>query len=143
MQAEAVLNVVQAFMVARVPCMMMPHWLSNNAWVTSLLFDWLYQHMKEGEDVATALHHAMLEMLDDGFGIKYHYNKKGAYCDPNIIANNKEISFRKPAVLNNNSSQTLKPLRNPHLRTRTIASSSQLPKLNQSQNISDYNVFYT
>jgi hypothetical protein len=31
----------------------MPHWLSNNAWVTtSLLFDWLYQHMKEGEDVA-------------------------------------------------------------------------------------------
>ncbi len=69
--------------------------------------------------------------------------KKGAYCDPNIIANNKEISFRKPAVPNNNSSQTLKPLRNPHLCTRTIASSSQLPKLNQSQNISNYNVFYT
>jgi hypothetical protein len=36
----------------------------------SLLFDWLYQHMKEGEDVATALHNAMLEMLDNGFGIK-------------------------------------------------------------------------
>jgi hypothetical protein len=69
--------------------------------------------------------------------------QKGAYCDPNIIANNKEISFRKPAVPNNNSSQTLKPLRNPHLCTHTIASSSQLPKLNQSQNISDYNVFYT
>jgi hypothetical protein len=34
-------------------------------------------------------------------------------------------------------------LQNPHIRTRTIASSSQLPKLNQSQNISDYNVFYT
>jgi hypothetical protein len=73
----------------------------------------------------------------------FHYNKKGAYCDPNIIANNKEISFRKPVVPNNNSSQTLKPLRKPHLRTRTIASFSQLPKLNQSQNISDYNVFYT
>jgi hypothetical protein len=29
------------------------------------------------------------------------------------------------------------------LRTRTIASSSQLPKLNPSQHISDYNVFYT
>jgi hypothetical protein len=72
-----------------------------------------------------------------------HYNKKGAYCDPKIITNNKEISFRKPAVLNNNSSQTFKPLRNPHLRTHTIASSSQLPKLKQSQNISDYNVFYT
>ncbi len=69
--------------------------------------------------------------------------KKGAYCDPKIIANNKEISFRKPAVPNNNSTQTFKPLRNPHLRTRTIASSSQLPKLKQSQNISDYNVFYT
>lgn len=25
----------------------------------------------EGENVATALHHAMLEMLDDGCGIKY------------------------------------------------------------------------
>jgi hypothetical protein len=72
-----------------------------------------------------------------------HYNKKGAYCDPNILANNKEIRFRKPAVPNTNSSQTLKPLRNPHLRTRTIASSLQLPKLNPSQHISDYNVFYT
>jgi hypothetical protein len=74
---------------------------------------------------------------------KIHYNKKGAYCDPNILANNKEIRFQKPAVPNTNSSQTLKPLRNPHLRTRTIASSSQLPKLNPSQHISDYNVFYT
>ncbi len=72
-----------------------------------------------------------------------HYNKKGAYCDPNILANNKEIRFRKPVVPNKNSSQTLKPLRNPHLYTRTIASSSQLPKLNQSQHIFDYNVFYT
>jgi hypothetical protein len=69
--------------------------------------------------------------------------QKGAYCDPNILANNKEIRFRKPAVANTNSSQTLKPLRNPHLRTRTIASSSQLPKLNPSQHISDYNVFCT
>jgi hypothetical protein len=34
-------------------------------------------------------------------------------------------------------------LRNPHLRTRTIASSLQLPKLNPSQHICDYNVFYT
>ncbi len=72
-----------------------------------------------------------------------HYNKRGAYCDPNIIANNKENSFRKPVVPNNNSSHTLKPLRNPQLHTRTIASSSQLPKLKLSQNISDYNVFYT
>jgi hypothetical protein len=72
-----------------------------------------------------------------------HYNKRGTYCDQNIIANNKENSFWKPAVPNNNSSQTLKPLWNPHLRTRTIASSSQLPKLKQSQNISNYNVFYT
>jgi hypothetical protein len=72
-----------------------------------------------------------------------HYNKKGAYCNPNILANNKEIRFRKPAVPNTNSSQTLKPLRNPHLRTRTIASSLQLPKLNPLQHISDYNVFYT
>ncbi len=71
MQADAVLNVAQAFIVAGVPCMVMPHWLSNNAWVTLLLFDWLYQHMKEGKDVATVLHHAMLEMLDNWFGIKY------------------------------------------------------------------------
>jgi len=74
---------------------------------------------------------------------KTHYNKKGAYRDPNILANSKEIRFRKPAVPNTNSLQTLKPLRNPHLRTRTIASSSQLSKLNPSQHISDYNVFYT
>jgi hypothetical protein len=72
-----------------------------------------------------------------------HYNIKGAYCDPNILANNKEIRFQKPVVPNKNSSQTLKPLQNPHLRTRTIASSSQLSKPNQLQNISDYNVFYT
>jgi hypothetical protein len=72
-----------------------------------------------------------------------HYNKKGAYCNPNILANNKEIRFRKPVVPNKNSSQTFKPLRNPHIRTRTIASYSQLPKLNQSQHISDHNVFYT
>ncbi len=72
-----------------------------------------------------------------------HYNKKGAYCDPNILANNKEIKFRKPIVPNKNSSQTLKPLRNPHICTRTIASSLQLLKLNPSQHIFDYNVFYT
>jgi hypothetical protein len=72
-----------------------------------------------------------------------HYNKKGPYCDPNILANNKEIRFRKSAVLNKNSSQTFKPLRNPHLRTCTIASSLQLPKLNPSQHISAYKVFYT
>ncbi len=66
-----------------------------------------------------------------------------AYCDPNIIANNKENSFQKPTVPNNNSSQTLKPLRNPQLRTHTITSSLQLLKLKQSQNIFDYNVFYT
>jgi hypothetical protein len=39
-----------------------------------------------------------------------HYNNKGVYCDPNIIANNKERIFRKPAVANHNSSQTLKLL---------------------------------
>ncbi len=71
MQEQGVLNVAQAFIVAGVPCVGMPHWLSNNAWVTLLLFNWLYQHMKEGENVATALNHAMLEMLDDGCDIKY------------------------------------------------------------------------
>jgi hypothetical protein len=56
-----------------------------------------------------------------------HYNKKGAYCDPNILANNKEIRFRKPAVPNKNFLQTLKPLRNPHIRTRTIATPETKP----------------
>ncbi len=69
--------------------------------------------------------------------------KEGYNCDPNIIANNKEKSFRKPAVTNHNFSQTLKLLRNHNIRTRTIASSSQLPKLIQSQNFFDYNFFYT
>jgi hypothetical protein len=40
----------------------------------------------------------------------YHYNNKGLFCDPNIIANTKERSFRKPAIANHNSSQTLKLL---------------------------------
>ncbi len=64
--------------------------------------------------------------------IMHHYNKRGVYCNPNIIANNKEKSFRKPAVANHNFSQTLKLLRNHNIRTHTIASSSQLPKLIQS-----------
>jgi hypothetical protein len=50
-----------------------------------------------------------------------HYNNKGLFCDPNIIANNKERSFRKPVVANHNSSQTLKLLRYHNIRTHTIA----------------------
>jgi len=101
----------------------------------------LGQQLEDRPDLVTRVFKIKLkELIND---IHKHYNKRGAYCDPDIIANNKENSFRKFIVPNNNSSQTLKPLRNPQLRTRTIASSSQLPKLKQSQNISDYNVFYT
>jgi hypothetical protein len=71
-----------------------------------------------------------------------HYNNRGLFCDPNIIANNKERCFRNPAVANHNSSQTLKLLRYHNIRTRTIASPSQLPNLIQSQNFSNYNCFY-
>jgi hypothetical protein len=73
---------------------------------------------------------------------KLHYNNRGLFCDPNIIANNKERCFRNPAVANHNSSQTLKLLRYHNIRTCTIASPSQLPNLIQSQNFSDYNCFY-
>jgi hypothetical protein len=62
-----------------------------------------------------------------------HYNNRGLFCDPNIIANNKERSFQKPALANHNSSQTLKLLRYHNIRTRTIASPSQLRNLIQSQ----------
>jgi hypothetical protein len=72
----------------------------------------------------------------------HHYNNKGLFCDPNIIANNKERCFRNPAVANHNSSQTLKLLRYHNIRTRIITSPSQLPNLIQSQNFSDYNCFY-
>jgi hypothetical protein len=72
----------------------------------------------------------------------FHYNNRGLFCDPNIIANNKERCFRNPIVANHNSSQTLKLLRYHNIRTRTIASPSQLPNLTQSQNFSDYNCFY-
>ncbi len=65
-----------------------------------------------------------------------HYNNRGLFCNPNIIANNKERSFQKPAVANHNSSQTLKLLRYHNIRTRTIASPSQLRNLIQSQNFS-------
>jgi hypothetical protein len=73
---------------------------------------------------------------------KSHYNNRGLFCDPNIIANNKERCFRNPAVANHNSLQTLKLLRYHNISTRTIASPSQLPNLIQSQNFSDYNCFY-
>jgi hypothetical protein len=71
-----------------------------------------------------------------------HYNNMGLFCDPEIIANNKERSFRKPAFTNHNSSQTVKPLRYHNICTRTIASPSQLPNLIQSQNFYDYKCFY-
>ncbi len=71
-----------------------------------------------------------------------HYNNRGLFCNPHIITNNKERSFRKPAFANHNSSQTVKPLRYHNIRTRTIASPSQLPNLIQSQNFYDYNCFY-
>ncbi len=74
---------------------------------------------------------------------RLHYNNRGLFCDPNIIANNKERNFRKPVVTNHNSSQTLNLLRYHNIRTRTIASPSQLPNLIKSQNFSDYNYFYT
>ncbi len=73
---------------------------------------------------------------------KIHYNNRGLFCDPHIIANNKERSFRKPAFANHNSSQTLKLLRYHNIRTRTIASPSQFSNLIQSQNFSHYNCFY-
>jgi hypothetical protein len=63
-----------------------------------------------------------------------HYNNRGLFCDPNIIANNKERSFQKPVVANHNSSQTLKLLRYHNIRTRTIASPLQLRNLIQLQN---------
>jgi hypothetical protein len=71
-----------------------------------------------------------------------HYNNRGLFCDPNIITKNKERCFRNPAVANHNSSQILKLLRYHNIRTRTIASPSQLPNLIQSPNFSDYNCFY-
>jgi len=72
-----------------------------------------------------------------------HYNNKGLFCDPNIIANTKERSFRKPAIANHNSSQTLKLLRYHNIHTRIITSFSQLSNSIQSQNFSDCNYFYT
>jgi hypothetical protein len=62
-----------------------------------------------------------------------HYNNMGLFCDPNIIANNKEKSFWKSTIAKHNSSQTLNLLRYHNIRTRTIASLSQLPNLIKSQ----------
>ncbi len=75
--------------------------------------------------------------------IHKHYNNRGLFCDPNIIANNKERNFRKPTVVNHNSSHTLNLLRYHNIHTRTIASPSQLPNLIKSQNFFNYNCFYT
>jgi len=62
-----------------------------------------------------------------------HYNNMGLFCNPNIIANNKERNFQKLAVANHNSSQTLDLLHYHNIPTRTIASPSQLPNLIKSQ----------
>jgi hypothetical protein len=70
-----------------------------------------------------------------------HYNNRGLFCDPNIIANNKERNFQNPAVTNHNSSQTLNLLRYHNIRTRTIASPSQLPNLIKSQTFPIITVF--
>jgi hypothetical protein len=71
-----------------------------------------------------------------------HYNNKRLFCNPHIIANNKERSSQKQEFANHNSSQTLNLLRYNNIRARTIASPSQLPNLIPSQNVSDYNCFY-
>jgi len=80
--------------------------------------------------------HYVLHMCDGATLIRSHYNNRGLFCDLNIIANNKERSFQKPTVANHNSSQTFKLLRYHNIRTRTIASPSQLRNLIQSQNFS-------
>jgi hypothetical protein len=48
-------------------------------------------------------------LKNKNYRFKYykHYNNMGLFCDPNIITNNKERNFQKPAVANHNSSQTL------------------------------------
>jgi hypothetical protein len=98
--------------------------------------------MKQFSYIAISLARNQLNVLYYIF-MKYdHYNKRGLFCNPNIIANNKERSFQKPTIANHNSSQTLKLLRYHNIRTCTIASPSQLSNLIQLQNFSDYNSFY-
>jgi hypothetical protein len=50
--------------------------------------------------------HALMPTIDvaNTIDVAYHYNNMGLFCDSNIIANNKERSFQKPAVANHNSS---------------------------------------
>jgi hypothetical protein len=99
--------------------------------ILTTIFDWAW------------LHDYVIQMsLSYMAQVTSHYNNRGLFCNPHIIANNKERSFRKPAFANHNSSQILKLLRYYNIRTRTIASPSQLPNLIQSQNFSDYNCFY-
>ncbi len=94
-------------------------------------------------NLITCLHHvAKLHMLNVKWWtliFHIHYNNRGLFCDPNIIANNKERSFQKPAVANHNSLQTLKLLWYHNIRTRTIAT----PELDTIAKLFDYNCFYT
>ncbi len=83
-----------------------------------------------------------IQICESWVPFNLHYYILGLFCNPNIIANNKERCFWNLAVANHNSSQILKLLRYHNIRTRTIASPSQLPNLIQSQNFSDYNCFY-
>jgi len=95
----------------------------------------LKQRNGSGRAVVESVWHA-LPYEFNMHGVCSHYNNRGLFCDSNIIANNKERSFQKPAVANHNSSQTLKLLRYHNIRTRTITSPSQLRNLIQSQKIS-------
>jgi hypothetical protein len=103
-------------------------------------------HNTLGRDMDLPLRSVLIFSMIDNQKVIYpylHYNNRGLFCDPNIIANNKERNFRKLAVANHNSSQTFNLLRYHNIRTRTIASPSQLPNLIKSQNFFDYNCFYT
>ncbi len=53
---------------------------------------------------------AIVDNIELAIQVDGHYNNRGLFCNPNIITNNKERSFQKPAVANNNSLQTLKLL---------------------------------
>jgi len=92
---------------------------------------WKVRMVKHGKIMCTIVYHVIFPMWMAK--LTHHYNNRGLFCDPNIIANNKERNFQKPAIANHNSSQTLNLLRYHNIRTRTIASPSQLPNLIKSQ----------
>ncbi|CAK9874389.1 unnamed protein product [Sphagnum jensenii] len=63
-KSEGALNLPQALMIAGVPCTVVSHWKVKDSLIPDLMKHF-YQNLRKGEDAASSLRAAMLQMLKD------------------------------------------------------------------------------